>query len=214
MKNLQIVILAILTAVSVSATTYANEENQNNIDNEMFKIAIADGNIKSLKELINAGADVDATDNSGVRPLHYAILYGHLEAVEQFINAGADVDAADNSGKRPLDYAILVRDNEIAEILTDAGADISSLPGSSETSLHLAIRHGSSTLVEKFINKSTTDINARDGADRTSLDVVYRYRFFYNPENKERYEEIKDLIVEKGGTCSFFSFGCRLWTKF
>ncbi len=52
--------------------------------------AASDGNLEEVKELIVAGADVDARDNYGWTSLHIASRDGHLEVVKELIVAGAD----------------------------------------------------------------------------------------------------------------------------
>ena len=53
--------------------------------------------------LVNAGYDVNATDNSGKTPLHYAAQYGHEKIAELLIQNGALAkNVKENFGKSPL----------------------------------------------------------------------------------------------------------------
>ena len=65
--------------------------------------AAKDGNIKAVKQHLEAGVNVNAKNRSGSTPLHSAAFNAEKEIVELLIAAGADVNAKNNSGKTPLD---------------------------------------------------------------------------------------------------------------
>ena len=62
----------------------------------LFKV-IDENNIKLVKKLIAAGANINEKDNDGYTALHLASWNGHLEIVKELIAAGANVDNIDNS---------------------------------------------------------------------------------------------------------------------
>ena len=55
--------------------------------------------------LLEAGADLDAPDDNGKTPLHWAALLGTAEVVTALLEAGADPKARDSKDKLPFDYA-------------------------------------------------------------------------------------------------------------
>lgn len=55
--------------------------------------------------LVNAGADVDATDNDGQTALMYAAYEGFCGVIRLLLQAGADWTVVDNSGKTAVDVA-------------------------------------------------------------------------------------------------------------
>jgi len=59
-----------------------------------------------LKQLIKAGADIDAARYSdGKTPLHIAVIWKNFVGAKLLIDAGAKNSVKDNNGKTPLDYA-------------------------------------------------------------------------------------------------------------
>jgi ankyrin repeat protein len=56
--------------------------------------------------LCDHGADIEACDDSGWRPLHYAAFYGHISVVKELIEVRhADINARTNDGRKALQFA-------------------------------------------------------------------------------------------------------------
>ena len=49
---------------------------------------------------------INAQDNEGKTPLHYAIWIGHTDIVKQLISKDPDCNICDNEGRLPLHYAV------------------------------------------------------------------------------------------------------------
>lgn len=82
--------------------------------------------VEIMRELIAAGADVDARDGNQQTPLYAAAWIGHVDAVRVLLDANAEVDAvAYNTKFTPLIAAASGGHLEIVEMLLKAGADIS-----------------------------------------------------------------------------------------
>ena len=152
--------------------------------------------MKVIEVLAAHGADLDAADNDGVRPLQYARLRLQMKAVETLtalgarpdglhdaINAGdvarviellakgADVNASDLFGT-PLHLAAAKGRTGIAVILIDRGADLEA-KGEPEGSLplHTAALNGQEEVAALLVERGAK-VDARDAAGRTPLMVA------------------------------------------
>ena len=61
------------------------------------------GHTNEAQVLITKGADVNAKNDRGETPLHWAVRYRKEETAELLITNGADVHAKNKEGKTPLD---------------------------------------------------------------------------------------------------------------
>ncbi|GFQ69405.1 hypothetical protein TNCT_326801 [Trichonephila clavata] len=62
--------------------------------------------VENTKELIKAGADVNAVERSSkFAPLHLACMVAEIKIVEELVKAGGNVEQKDKFGKTPMDYA-------------------------------------------------------------------------------------------------------------
>ena len=80
------------------------------------------GNIKAVKQHLDAGADVNAKNKVGQTPLHRAALYSQKEIVELLIAKGANMNARGFFGMTPLNMADDEGEKEIANLLRKHGA--------------------------------------------------------------------------------------------
>ncbi|WP_338482364.1 MULTISPECIES: ankyrin repeat domain-containing protein [unclassified Wolbachia] len=80
---------------------------------------------KTVRLLIEKGANVNAADVEGYTALHLAVTEKYLETVRELIKSGGNVNAEEYRNKcTPLHLACMVGKVEIVEELVKAGAEI------------------------------------------------------------------------------------------
>jgi ankyrin repeat protein len=75
--------------------------------------------------LCDRGADAEARDNEGWRPLHYAAFYGHITVVKELIEErNADINARNDSGQTALRFARRYYKHVAAYLVSRGGLDL------------------------------------------------------------------------------------------
>jgi len=105
--------------------------------------AVASCNKDEIRQLLKAGADVDARDaEHDETPIIFAAKFGDAEVVDLLLAAGATIDTRDDHGRTALFFAD-VGSETFAKLLA-AGADIH------------AVDHDGNTLLMKRVSQSVT----------------------------------------------------------
>jgi uncharacterized protein len=86
--------------------------------------AASAGDVEQVGALLDQGAEIDARNDRGERPLILAILAGHDAVAELLIEQGAAIDGRNAGGFTPLHAAAYSGDAAMAELLIGKGADI------------------------------------------------------------------------------------------
>lgn len=85
--------------------------------------AVFMGDLKTIKQHIAAGSDLNVKDAYGSTPLNIAATFGKTEVAILLINAGADVNLKNNDGSTPLHVSAFFGRKEIVRALLENGAD-------------------------------------------------------------------------------------------
>jgi ankyrin repeat protein len=98
--------------------------------------AIRSGDDPEVESLLRSPAEVNARDEHGNTPLHWAALANDERLVKQLLAAGADVHATNRAGATPLHYG--TGDDRIVRDLLRAGADPNARSLNGAAPLHTA----------------------------------------------------------------------------
>lgn len=103
-------------------------EDLGNTEIELFR-AVRNGNLTVITKRLRANANVNAKDNAGWTPLHWAAYFGRTWTVKYLIKNGAEINSPSGkyisrnypAGQTPLDVAKAAGKDDIVKILLASG---------------------------------------------------------------------------------------------
>lgn len=127
-------------------------EKQERDYKELIK-AVYHEDLCALREMVRAGADVNARSSSGDTILSMAILCNCLLSTKELLEAGADVNLGNRDGRRPIHCAVDCSDpcNAIA-LLLEHRADINAEMRDGWTALHWAAARGMPSVMKMLLD--------------------------------------------------------------
>ena len=160
--------LVILSSLSFN---FKPSEIHTPFDQNPLHIAVQAGLTDAVKTLVDAGADINATDHDGRTPLHMAAKLGNAKIVKILLDAKADPNTGDDNGKTPLHIAALEGNTDTIKTLLDAGANINAKNNFDATPLNVATFARQLDAVKTLVDAGA-DINATDNNGRTPLHMA------------------------------------------
>ncbi len=135
-----------------------------------------DANASILGYLVGQGISVNAKDDAGRTPLHFALEKGNHAAIEELLKLGADPVLRDNQLETPLYVASRKGDARAVDILLDhkkVRETINEYKTYQEgyTPLMAAALHNHPAIIEKLCALGA-DVNAHDNQNRHSLFIA------------------------------------------
>jgi ankyrin repeat protein len=124
--------------------------------------AVRTGNAAQVRALIDKRVDVNATQQDGTTPLHWAVYRDRPDIVQMLIRAGANVKAANRYGATPLWLASVNGNPKTIAMLLEGGADAGSANSDGETALMVAARTGQTDAVNLLLARGA-DPNGKEG---------------------------------------------------
>jgi len=117
---------------------------------EALAEAVTFGHASVAKALIDAGANAQITEGSGINLLHWAAITNRASVIPILAKAGVPLDAIDDAGFTPLMYAATldVGDTDTLRALLTAGADRRIRNEEGRTPLEQARHYGHMHLVD------------------------------------------------------------------
>jgi len=148
-------------------------------------MAACRGDLSRVKKHVEQGTDVNARDECGCTPMHWAVLAESPEVADFLIGKGADVNAKDARNFTPL---MAARGLPMVELLISKGADIQAQENLQElTKLHMACRKGDKDVVKFLISKGA-EVDRKNSSGQTPLWLAANYG----------HREIVELLINKG----------------
>lgn len=152
--------------------------------------AVEGENINIIKVLVINGADLETACDKDFTPLFYAMADINYEAVAALLSLGADFDRIWNNGhlsSSPLHFAVRNLDLEMIKLLLNEGANVNIvIPETGQTVLHLALDKTKvavlSKLVVTLLVESGANVNAKDQAGTTVLELAIRHNCYFAVE--------------------------------
>jgi len=117
--------------------------------------AADEGDITEIKQHLDSGIDVNAKNQFGATPLHFAAKQGHKNLAALLITEGADTNAEAYDKSTPLHSAVISGYKEVAELLIANGADVNAKGYEGTTPLDNAI---------EFKHSDTAELLRKHGA--------------------------------------------------
>jgi len=139
---------------------------------ELLEAADA-GDVAQVETLLAAGVYVNAPDDYGTTPLHYAAQDGYADVVKLLIEAGASLDTRAEDGSTALLLAMGNErgDLEPAKLLLQAGADPNIPNRYGRTPLFWVVTNGQAELV-RLLLQAGADVHATTDAGNPPVQIA------------------------------------------
>jgi len=112
-------------------------EHHSASDAQLLKAAW-EGNLHDLQMALQAGANVNVSDDQDISALRWAAQGGHSEAVRLLLDAGANVNQPSELGWTALMQAVIAGNVETVSLLLERGADVNAKTFANASALYFA----------------------------------------------------------------------------
>ena len=155
---------------------------------EVFDL-LRKGDVPAVKALIEKSPQlIEARDNDGDAPLHYAALAGNVELINYLLDKGAKLELQNAEMKTSLNLAAINDRREAVAVLLKRGAVLETRDDYGRTALILCARERGQAATGRLLIEAGSDVNAADKFGSTSLELAaWRGK-----------AEFIDLLLEKG----------------
>jgi ankyrin repeat protein len=171
-------LLSACTAQQSSGTQYDRR-----LDRPLLTL-IEQGKHTDVLELLDRGADPNASDPIGRSALMYAGLNGQTDTMEILIEKGAQINAKDKMGETPLHAAIMFGDPNAVRLLIGKGADVNA-------KFYLGSNTGSLSPL------GLAKLRFRQSSEKRMSDVLARGRLILHAI-KSDYKQIIQMLEDAG----------------
>jgi ankyrin repeat protein len=135
--------------------------------------SIVIGSKKTVKMLLNKGANVNVKNKHGYTPLHLASMRGSIEIVKILLDNGAEVSIRDDAGWTALHQAASHQREANVALLLKRGVDVNAKTKYWNTALHFAAMRGNIEIV-KILLDNGAEVNTEDPYKAGALKTLLR----------------------------------------
>lgn len=154
--------------------------------------AARSGELERARELIAAGADVEALDEAVLSPLVLAALYGQAETVRLLIDAGAAPGGRDGNGYTALHAAAHGGHPAVVRLLLEFGLDVNDQANKARIApLHAAAERDFTEIAALLLSEGA-DLQSKAGTGHTALAMAVL----------NGHEAMTALLRDSGADCS------------
>jgi ankyrin repeat protein len=151
-----------------------------NVHNEPTPAVVTEAPwVKSVRMLLDSGANVEARDEEGDSPLIRAASFGQTETFELLLERGAKINVRDKRGMTPLiaaacacAVATMNSTYDIMKILLERGADVNARTRDGTTALMMAAGSPDGPASVKLLLNKGADPMAKNNRGRTAMTFV------------------------------------------
>lgn len=165
--------------------------------NSQLLAAAATGDTVTVRQLLQAGADLNAQDELGRTPVMAATHGNHIQTVQALIEAGADIDIQDNRLDNPFLYAGAEGLLEILRLTIAAGADTTLTNRYGGTALIPAAERGHVEIVAELLAYTDVEIDHINNLGWTAL-----LEAIVLSDGGARHQQIVQMLVDAGADIS------------
>lgn len=184
---------AILLILFLSACqSNPEKEEVQNMNRELIEYA-EQGNTEQVRQLLQSGADINATDEQGRTAVMAATYHNHVGTVEALIQAGADINIRDHQRNNVFLYAGAEGMMEILRLAIEADADVTLTNRYGGTALIPASDRGHVEIVQELLTRTDVDVNHINHLNWTAL-----LEAVILGDGSEKYQHIVKLLLDHG----------------
>lgn len=168
------------------------KEEVQNMNRKLIEYA-EQGNTEQVRQLLQSGADINATDEQGRTAVMAATYHNHVGTVDALIQAGADINIRDKQLNNVFLYAGAEGMMDILRLAIEADADVTLTNRFGGTALIPASDRGHVEIVQELLTRTDVDVNHINNLNWTAL-----LEAVILGDGSEHYQRIVKLLLEHG----------------
>lgn len=166
-------LLASLSGLAVAMEQTAQPAALSPAEVKLFDAVKQGAKNERLAQLVKEGANINARDQYGQTPLHYAARYYESNMIPELVGLGADPNAQDDQGQTPLYFAVHNNDPATVHMLIAADANPIVPLRDGTTPWSIAEAGGNPEIVSLLRPTAEPAKLAQEQAERDLFDAIY-----------------------------------------